>query len=224
MVIEGTDTGAVSTCVWRLPAFSCHNTVMPSKCTRLSLSLAALLALLPVTASLEQPVSSLKDYLADYGLQDYADKIKSKGVDTAADIEWLSDHDIDSLWIPVVKRNILKDISNLKKAQRRAERKAEQQAQRWHMRLFADVVTTVETLIRGFFLGFGLSTVYEMIFVSKDFFLATDDISLRVRRMGTRGLCLGLAVALIMVGSAIIVPSSLRGDWMKGSRQLGGEW
>ena len=191
--------------------------------------LATTWALLLVPASLQTSPSTstattLKDYLGDYGLAEYADKIKTKGVDTPSDLEWLSEHDIDSLWIPVVKRTILKDIANVKKAQRRTERKAEQQAQRWHMRLFADLVTTVETLIRGFFLGFGLSAVYEMLFVNKEFYTATEDVVPRVKRAALRACVLGLAVALIMVGSAIIVPSSLRGDWMKGSRQLGGEW
>lgn len=161
--------------------------------------------------------TTLKGLLAAHGLEAYDAKIKALGVDTPADVEFLRDADIDSLWMPVVKRNVLKKLALAKKVRRQQEQTNASRGARWQTKLLGDVVSTLETLLRGFFLGFGLSTVYEMLVVSKDFYTAMEDVGQRVRRAALRACVLGTATALVLVGSAIVIPSPLRASWMEGS-------
>jgi len=59
------------------------------------------------------------------------------------------------MWIPVVKRNVLKHLAEMQRMRRRVERREEQRARYWRMNVLSDIVSTLETLLRGFFLGFG---------------------------------------------------------------------
>ena len=53
----------------------------------------------------------------------------------------------------------------------------------------SSLFTTAETLMRGFFLGFGVSAVYEMLWVNKEFYTADEDIAARTRRAAFRVIC-----------------------------------
>lgn len=182
------------------------------------LVLAIVLLIEPVTPASPASASSfdlpLKEFLAEHGLDAYESKIKAIGVTTPSDIGWVQDADADSLWMPVVKRNLLKDLAENRRQMREAERRFETKTKQWYMVTVSSLFTTAETLMRGFFLGFGVSAVYEMLWVNKEFYTANEDIAARTRRAAFRGCALGTAVALLLVGSAIVVPSSWRGSWM----------
>jgi len=59
--------------------------------------------------------------------------------------------------------------------------------------------------------------------VSKDFYHAKDDAIPRVRLATLRACLLGVAVALLLVGSSIIVPHAWRFKWMESHVALAGE-
>ena len=186
-----------------------------------SLRVAVVLSLVVSVAS----EVSLTDYLADHGLSDYSVRLKEIGVEAVGDIAFLSDRDIDSLWrLPVVKRNVLRELSGEMKRERHEERRSEARANRWHKKLLGDIASTIETLLRGFFLGFGLSTAYDCLVVSRDFYTSQEDLVPRVRKVALRASVLGVAVALCMVGSAIVLPTSVRSMWMQDApRVLGSD-
>merc|ERR1719231_90251 len=110
-------------------------------------------------AAVPKSVESLKEFLLRHGLAEYEAKIKAKGVDSLADLEWLEDGDIDSIWgFPAAKRNILKEMASVARSRRRHERNIEWNHRRWSVKIWTWAWHTGETLLRGFFLGFGLST------------------------------------------------------------------
>ena len=101
------------------------------------LVLAIVLLIEPVTPASPASASSfdlpLKEFLAEHGLDAYESKIKAIGVTSPADIGWVQDADADSLWMPVVKRNLLKDLAENRRQMREAERRFETKTKQWYM-------------------------------------------------------------------------------------------
>lgn len=154
-------------------------------------------------------------FLADRGLGCCHQKIiRHFGIDAISDISLLSERDIDGLWIPPVKRTLLKEVSRDERLQRRRAHDERHRSSRWQRQLLDTLCATAETLIRGFMLGFGLSVVYEVLYASSTFYQASDDLPERVRFAALRAAVVGSAVALVLTGSAIIVPMSVRSRWM----------
>merc|ERR1711907_907423 len=98
---------------------------------------------------------------------------------------------IAKLPIPPVKRERLQRLAS--QARDRAARDRSEQSRResWTLHWMENLLAALETLSRGFFLGFGLSFIYETLVLNRDFYNASDDLAARVKRASLRAAALG---------------------------------
>ena len=181
-----------------------------------------------------QPTPDLVSFLEQEGLGCCVDQITqtgggwmrkgSSGVDQTRDIRFLTDEIIDRMHIPPVKANILKSLAQRFRyaAHLEAERKQrdyddQKRRESWTRNWFDNALAAAETLMRGFMLGFGLSFIYETLFLNSDFYTEVHDLTPRVQRASFRAVVLGTAVACTMHGSSIFVPYSWRDKWIMGA-------
>ena len=99
----------------------------------------------------------------------------------------------------------------------RRTRAEERRRESWTRHWLENTLSALETLSRGFTLGFGASFIFETLFLNRDFYTASEDLAVRIRRAAVRASALGSAVAVTMHGSAIVVPHAWRTMWLAGS-------
>ena len=176
-----------------------------------------------VTAS-SPPTVDLREYLASEGLACCVEVLTRRsswtqsggGVDDVGDLPFLTDEQIGRLPMPQVKQNILKALAARERDGARRQRAHERQRAGWLEGWLENTLSALETLTRGFTLGFGSSFIFESLFLNRDFYTASEDLSVRIRRAAIRASALGGAVAVTMHGSAIIVPHAWRHVWLAG--------
>ena len=177
------------------------------------------LAVVPAFPS-TSPAFTLHEFLADHGLECCIDVITRRptwlrsggSIDTYGDLRFLEAAQIDSLPLPPIKLNILRELAS--EGREQARRQKARQRKKEEQSGWPFVFATCDTLLRGFMLGFGLSFMYETLILNRDFYQATDDLMPRVQRASVRGSVLGTATAMVLVGSAFLVPHGLRYRWL----------
>ena len=190
----------------------------------MSTALSAFLLGSAVATADPSAILGAKDFLADAGLGCCADVIMRKGgwfesgagVDSVSDLRYLSDEMIGRLPIPQVKRNLLASLASRQRENVKRARQQETRREGWTHHWLENTLAATECLMRGFMLGAGVSFIYETLLLNRDFYVEQEKLLPRVQRAAYRAATLGVAVAVTMHGSAIVVPHSWRSSWLAG--------
>mmetsp|Transcript_45174 Transcript_45174/g.118573 ORF Transcript_45174/g.118573 Transcript_45174/m.118573 type:complete len:143 (-) Transcript_45174:444-872(-) len=110
----------------------------------------------------------------------------------------------------------LKSLASQHRQRLQRDRQEERSRESWTRHWLENFLAAFETLSRGFMLGFGLSFIYETLLLNRDFYVEVEKLTPRITRAAFRASALGVAVAVTMHGSAIVIPHSWRSSWMDG--------
>ena len=176
-------------------------------------------------AAASSPSPDVREHLASVGLACCVDAITRRGgwftsgggVDATSDLKYLDDDLISRLPLPHVKQNILKSVAASQREDAWRQRADDKRREGWTRHWLENALAAIETMSRGFALGFGLSYLFETLFLDRSFYLSKDEeLVPRLRRAAFRASALGVAVAVTIHGLAIVVPHSWRQSWLAG--------